>query len=295
MSDETRLPELQFERAETVRSMAGAPASAPHCAACGLEIVGSYWEHRGRMLCEACRAKLVDSWRGDSGFGRFARATFFGFLAAGAGTLVYWAVAELTGHELSLISLLIGFAVGGAVRYGSHGRGGWRYQALAIFLTYTSIVSTYLPALWQAAKAQHENPLAAEATTEAPLPAELKVREALPAEPDTASPPTITGEPGGSVAVEPPAPKPVEGVDIPSADREASAFGCLAGGLALLGFLYAAPFLAGFENFLGWIILAIGLYLAWRMNKPEDRELRGPFALGATAPLESAPPSPAPS
>ena len=69
-----------------------------------------------------------------------------------------------------------------------------------------------------------------------------------------------------------------------------SGLGYLFGMLSLIGFLYAAPFLTGFENFLGWIILAVGLYVAWNTNRPEDRELRGPFAVGGASPSVPAPP-----
>jgi hypothetical protein len=311
MSDESRPPELQFEHAETETP----PVGAPHCAVCQLEIVGSYWEHRGRMLCDACRTKLVDSWQHGSGFGRFARAAFFGLLAAALGTLVYWAIAELTGYEFSLIALLIGFAVGGAVRYGSRGRGGWRYQALAIFLTYTSIVSTYLPALWQAVKGQDDSGQEIEVMSDEPTPPELMLREALPAEappvtetspgatgalpenlsPESATPETATPDTSSPVPAGAPRTGAPEAGAMPDADASApSSAGCLLGVLALVGFLYAAPFLAGFENFIGWIILAIGLYEAWKMNQPEDREVHGPFEVGSPgAPLPIPPAAPA--
>ena len=43
------------------------------------------------------------------------------------------------------IAVVVGLFVGGAVRMGSGHRGGVPYQLLAMFLTYTSIVSTYIP------------------------------------------------------------------------------------------------------------------------------------------------------
>lgn len=279
MSDDSRPAELQFERAET-----GSPSGAPHCAVCARPIADRYWEHRGRMLCDNCRGALVDSWTKGSGLGRFARAALLGTGAAAAGALVYWAVAELFHVQLSIIALLIGFVVGVAVRYGARGRGGWRYQALAMFLTYTSVVSAFLPAIWQAAQ---QEGLVAESEgfdvdSPEPTPPELLVREAQ-------------GSPGDAKRVEPgtePAPMDLPGetgvghdaattrvVGVDSAANP-SLGGCLLAGLLLVGLVYASPFLAGFENFLGWIILAIGLYEAWKLNQPEDRAVRGPFAVG---------------
>ncbi len=43
-------------------------------------------------------------------------------------------IAALTGYEFGLIAVLVGLAVGIAVRKGSSGRGGWRYQVLAMFV-----------------------------------------------------------------------------------------------------------------------------------------------------------------
>ena len=48
---------------------------------------------------------------------------------------------------------------------------------------------------------------------------------------------------------------------------------------------FAAPFLAGFQNFMGWIILAIGLYEAWKLNKKQELVFAGPFAVGGAQPI----------
>jgi hypothetical protein len=49
---------------------------------------------------------------------------------------------------------------------------------------------------------------------------------------------------------------------------------------ALLLLAYALPFLAGFQNILGLVILAIGLYEAWKMNKGRRIEINGPYRAG---------------
>ena len=41
----------------------------------------------------------------------------------------------------------------------------------------------------------------------------------------------------------------------------------------------AAPFLAGFDNVIGIVIIAFGLYQAWNLNKQQKIEMTGPFAL----------------
>jgi hypothetical protein len=48
----------------------------------------------------------------------------------------------------------------------------------------------------------------------------------------------------------------------------------------------ALPFLAGPENFLGWIIIGIALYQAWKINRRVPLEITGPYKI---APTSSAP------
>jgi len=82
-----------------------------------------------------------------------------------AGCALYYGVLAITGWEVGLISILVGVMVGGAVKAGARRRGGWLYQGLAMFLTYTSIVFSYLPIIFKEAagsleKVQQEGPLA---------------------------------------------------------------------------------------------------------------------------------------
>ena len=51
----------------------------------------------------------------------------------------------MTDSEWGLVGIALGLFVGFAVRKGSGGRGGWRYQALAMALTYLSITASHVP------------------------------------------------------------------------------------------------------------------------------------------------------
>ena len=55
-----------------------------------------------------------------------------------------------TGWNFSLVAILVGYTVGGAVRTGSDDRGGLFYRLLAVFLTYSAIVGMFVPDAWQA-------------------------------------------------------------------------------------------------------------------------------------------------
>jgi hypothetical protein len=185
-----------------------------------------------------------------------AKAAALGGLAAAAGTALYYAVSAITGYEFSLIAIVVGVFVGKAVRKGSGGRGGGGYQALAMFLTYASIVSAYIPPIVKqiASDASHHATQKADAksaATNAAAPAEAQTRAASSTVP--APPPT----PGRAV------------------------LGLLLAVVLLFALALAAPFLAGFQNIVGLIIIAIGLYEAWKMNKRVAIVVNGPYRVGA--------------
>ena len=50
-----------------------------------------------------------------------------------------------TGYDLGLIAIVVGLLVGGAVKFGSAGRGGWFYQTMAMVLTYATISASIVP------------------------------------------------------------------------------------------------------------------------------------------------------
>ena len=135
---------LQFDKAE----FENAPAHA-QCAQCHRDLIGSYYEVEGQTVCEACKYTIESRMTEGSGAGRFVRATGAGLVAAALGAALYYAITAISGYEFGLIAIVVGFGVGTAVRWGSNGRGGKRYQALAMALTYLAIVATYIPPIIQ--------------------------------------------------------------------------------------------------------------------------------------------------
>lgn len=237
---------LQFDTAEPV-----APAAADvRCAACG-DALASYFEVNGAVACGRCKDTAVTA-RGGSHAGSLLRATGLGLVAAALGAAVYYAVAALTGYEIGLISIAVGLLVGFAVRKGSRGRGGWRYQALAMFLTYAAIASTYVPRVFQAAKEQERSA----ATVQTPAPAAAPLPAEAPASGAPATAPTPEAAPVG--------------------------LGAFLGAVGmLLALSLALPFLAGFDNVMGLVLIAIGLYEAWKVNRLTPFSVTGPYQVGA--------------
>jgi hypothetical protein len=132
---------LQFDQAEFATPAGDGPA----CTVCHQPIADEYFELGGKVFCARCREGVEAAFRGGSGFARVIKALLFGSVAAIVGALIYYTVIRVTHINSALISILVGFIVGSAVRKGSGNRGGSFYQALAIFLTYSSIVAMNIP------------------------------------------------------------------------------------------------------------------------------------------------------
>ena len=130
--------DLQFERAEFI-----APVATP-CCACRQPLAVEYFGLNGQMFCGGCADGLRRQLGGTgSRAGRFLRAVLLGVGAAALGGAVYAAVMIFGHSEWAIISIGVGYFVGQAVRRGSGNRGGWRYQLLAAFLTYTAVCAAY--------------------------------------------------------------------------------------------------------------------------------------------------------
>src|SRR5687768_5772530 len=125
-------------------SVSVAPADQT-CARCGKALVGSYHMMNAEMICGGCRAHVQRMMNDGSGFGRVGRAFVFGLGAALVGGGIWYAIQESTGWQIGLIAVLVGWMIGKAVNHGSNGKGGWKYQAMAIVLTYFAVAATYVP------------------------------------------------------------------------------------------------------------------------------------------------------
>ncbi|MBI5368446.1 MAG: hypothetical protein HZA54_15525 [Planctomycetes bacterium] len=240
--------EISFDRAEPRRAEGpgGAAGAAAACAVCRRPLTDEYYACGDKTVCPGCRIGVLQALTGGSTAWRLARASVAGLGAAAVGAGIYFAISALTGYEFGLIAVVVGMMVGGAVRWGSQGRGGWQFQVLAIFLTYGAIVSTYVPLIL---KSIRERP-----------------PQAAPA-PPAAQPGAVGQETDDTRA----APRgPLEAV-----------LSLLLAFALLFAIAFAAPILAGFENFIGWIIIGFALYEAWRMTRRVEITFTGPYRIGS--------------
>jgi hypothetical protein len=271
MSDETKqnpdAEPLQFDTAEPVGD-AGATATSLACTACSTDITTSYYEVNGAIVCTSCRGTLRAQFAGGSSTGRFGKAVGFGLIAAAVGSGIYYAVLTLTGYEIGLVAIVVGFLVGRAVNRGSQGRGGRAYQVLAVGLTYFAIVTTYIPMIIKSAREQ----VAVEATADS-------TGRKVTADNGPASVTTNAPAPQAQLQGSPEAPaSPLKA----EPKVEKLSIGKVIVGLAvLLAFAAAVPILAGMENIIGMLIIGFALFEAWRQNQRVQLAITGPYRVGA--------------
>ncbi len=240
---------LQFDRADF-----GDQAAKPlTCANCASPIGSAYFEARGQVICEACRHRLEEFLATRPGLPGFLKALGAGLGAALAGCVIYYAVLALSGYEFGLIAILVGYMVGRAVRWGSGNRGGAAFQALAIALTYITIVSSYVPIIITQVRA-------------------AAAKEAV----HQAGPTSATGSQVGASA------SPATNETDSSSSTARPTFGGFLRGLALVSlFVLALPFLQGASNIIGLLIIGFALYEAWKINRRVEVVINGPFTPAA--------------
>jgi len=129
---------LQFRRAEHLPD----PSAGPQCAACKKAAGPEYYQANGTPVCPRCASAIRQ-------IGQplptriLLKALLCGSGAALVGCILYATVAIVTGLELALIAILIGYMVARAIRYVSPG--GRPLQIMAVTLTYLSISTSYVP------------------------------------------------------------------------------------------------------------------------------------------------------
>src|SRR5438045_3014309 len=88
----------------------GPGAGTPTCARCRAPIT-AYYEVNGHVVCAACRAAMEQAPAG-SGMSRMLRASAYGLGGAILGAGIYYAILAITGYELGLVAIAVGWLVG---------------------------------------------------------------------------------------------------------------------------------------------------------------------------------------
>jgi len=221
------------------------------CKSCNQPVAGRYFRINGALACERCKEQLESQLPKDS-HAAFVRGLLFGVGGAVLGLILYSAFGIITGLEIGYISLAVGYIVGKAMRMGSSGIGGRRYQITAVILTYAAVSMSAIPiGISQYVKEKKEKP-------------QTQVQKAPPASEESVSP---SPEPGSAST---PAAQPA---------RRKMSLGAALAGLAVLGL--ASPFLElqdPFHGVIGLVILLVGIRIAWQLTASPRIDIIGPFA-----------------
>src|SRR5262249_59951279 len=105
-----------------------------------------YYRINGVQACTNCTDKLKAQVPKDS-HAAFMRGILFGAGGAIVGLIVYSAFGIITGLMIGYVSLAVGWLVGKAIKMGSKGVGGRRYQIVALAFTYAAVSLSAVP-IW---------------------------------------------------------------------------------------------------------------------------------------------------
>ncbi|MEP7304004.1 MAG: helix-turn-helix transcriptional regulator [Acidobacteriota bacterium] len=242
--------ELQFDRVITESASSTSPDKlAVICTVCQAQVDTDYYDINGRTCCGRCRAAVQAAAETPRGIIPLIGAGVFGLGAGVIGAALYYAVIAITQLEIGIVAILIGYMVGYSVRRGARGRGGLRFQILAVALTYTSVALAYAPLAFKEAVEANRNG--------------RKARVEGRTNSDAAAP----APGGGRVAT------------------SSSRGGLLVGLVILLGLIAALPVLVIVGSFPSGLISAfiifIGMRQAWRMTGVPRLVVLGPYRVGA--------------
>jgi hypothetical protein len=234
-------------------------ATGEVCQSCKQPISGSYYRVNGALACERCANQLKEQPKDTHA--NFVRGIAFGIGGAILGLILYSVFGMVTGMVFGLVSLAVGYIVGKAIKTGSSGIGGRRYQIAAALLTYAAVAMSAVPlAVYQIAKQARPAAVASSSASPAPTTA--------PADHDSAG----SGEVSGPV--------------VPQATQKLSLLRVL-GTMIFIGL--ASPFLElqdPMHGVIGLVILFVGIRIAWRLTAGAQVDVLGPFQKGAApAPL----------
>ncbi len=131
--------DLQFDKAD----YGGAEAT---CASCAQGLGGAWYLLGAQRVCPACRDQLMATIGAPIGAVGYAKALAAGALA-GAACAVAWAVIrEVTGVELGIVAIAVGWAVAEAMRRAA-GKGARALQVGGVLIAYVAMMESNLPTL----------------------------------------------------------------------------------------------------------------------------------------------------
>lgn len=180
MDADPNAPPLQFDTARSAAPTSVVEATRVTCSVCQGALAESYFDVNGQPVCESCCRQLEQHAQTPRQWSTFVRAGLFGFISAIIGAILYYAVIAITDFEIGIVAIAIGYLVGYAIRLATAGRGGRRFQVLAVVLTYWAVGLAYVPFMFQGPSEQDQATARTEASASAPQVTEPLAENAEP-------------------------------------------------------------------------------------------------------------------
>ena len=229
------------------------PGGSETCKSCNRPISGSYYRVNGALACANCVTQLQNQLPNDS-HSAFVRGMIFGVGGAILGLILYSTFCIVTGLEIGYLSLAVGYIVGKAIRMGSGGVGGRRYQIAALVLTYFAVSVSAVPiGIYESIKDAKAKPHPVSSST-------------------SGAGGSSNVDAGTRNAAGP------EAKAVANDEKPGIGIGKLLGTLLLFGL--ASPFLElqnPINGALGIVILLVGIRIAWRLTAAPQIDIIGPF------------------
>jgi hypothetical protein len=229
------------------------PGGAETCKSCNKPISGSYYRVNGSLACSHCVSQLQGQLSRDT-HSAFVRGMIFGVGGAILGLILYSTFGIITGLAIGYLSLAVGYIVGKAIRMGSGGVGGRRYQIAALALTYFAVSMSAVPiGIYESIKDAKARPHPVSSSTSGPA-SSGKV------------------DSGADSSADP------EAKAVANDEKPGVGIGKLLGTLLFYGL--ASPFLElqnPVNGALGIVILLVGIRIAWRLTAAPQIDIIGPF------------------
>ncbi len=114
------------------------------CKSCKRPLSGDYYKLNGITACASCTQQVRRQMPVDTQ-PAFLKAIVFGIGAAILGCALYAGFTIVTNIYIGIVSLAVGWLIGKAIKMGSGGVGGKRYQIVAVVLTYLAVSIADVP------------------------------------------------------------------------------------------------------------------------------------------------------
>lgn len=129
--------DLQFEKVEYA-------SGAAQCASCSRALGSPWWQAGAVRVCSTCKAGMEQYLGTPIGAAGYVRATAAGLGTAIACAVVWAVIEELTGYQLGIVAIGVGWAIGEVVRRVA-GRGSRMLQVIGLLLVYLAISLAAIP------------------------------------------------------------------------------------------------------------------------------------------------------